>query len=159
MKRIAILSATLCIFSGIVVLSLDFLFNPTAVRDPSKVETYIASTALRMLVSLRAKRESIPMAPTNLKASIQEGDTLYGEECGDCHGLDGRTPTDEGRWMYPRAADLTSTQVQRFSDRELFWIVKNGVRLSGMPAFAKVETDEHIWNLVDYLRTFSAKHQ
>ena len=36
--------------------------------------------------------------------------------------------------------------VQRYSDRELFWIVKNGIRLSGMPAFGRVESDEHIWN-------------
>ena len=50
-------------------------------------------------------------------------------------------------------ANLISSQVQRYSDRELFWIVKNGIRLSGMPAFAKVETDEHIWNVIEYLRT------
>lgn len=58
--------------------------------------------------------------------------------------------------MYPRAADLTSREVQQYSDRELFWIVKNGVRLSGMPAFGNVEPDEHIWNLVHYVRTLRA---
>jgi hypothetical protein len=63
------------------------------------------------------------------------------------------TLTDSGRWMYPRASDLTSPAVQRYSDSELFWIVKNGIRLSGMPAFGRVESDEHIWNLVHYLRT------
>jgi mono/diheme cytochrome c family protein len=46
--------------------------------------------------------------------------------------------------------------VQAYSDRELFWIVKNGIRLSGMPAFGKVESDEHIWNLVHYIRTLPA---
>jgi mono/diheme cytochrome c family protein len=55
--------------------------------------------------------------------------------------------------MYPRASDLTSPEVQQYSDRELFWIVKNGIRLSGMPAFGRVESDEHIWNLEHYLRT------
>jgi len=58
--------------------------------------------------------------------------------------------------MYPRASDLTSREVQDYSDRELFWIVKNGIRLSGMPAFGKVESDEHIWNLVNYVRTLRA---
>lgn len=71
-----------------------------------------------------------------------------------CHGLSGRTQTDAGRWMYPRAADLGSAHVQQYSDRELFWIIKNGIRLSGMPAFGKVETDERIWDLVHYTRTF-----
>jgi mono/diheme cytochrome c family protein len=55
--------------------------------------------------------------------------------------------------MYPRASDLTSPEVQQYRDRQLFWIVKNGIRLSGMPAFGRVESDEHIWNLVHYLRT------
>lgn len=73
-----------------------------------------------------------------------------------CHGLNGRTPTDAGSWMYPRAADLGSQEVQRYSDRELFWIIKNGIRLSGMPAFGKVETGEHIWNLVHFLRKLPA---
>ena len=73
-----------------------------------------------------------------------------------CHGMNARNPTDTGRWMYPRAADLTSTEVLSYSDRELFWIVKNGIRLSGMPAFGKVESDEHIWSLVHYLRSLNA---
>jgi len=64
--------------------------------------------------------------------------------------------TESGASWYPRAADLTSREVQRYSDRELFWIVKNGVRLSGMPAFGNVEPDEHIWNLVEYVRTLPA---
>jgi len=55
--------------------------------------------------------------------------------------------------MYPRAADLTSEQVQSFSDQELFWIIQNGIRDTGMPAFGKVESGDHIWNLVDYVRT------
>ena len=80
-------------------------------------------------------------------------DKLYGTDCAMCHGSDGHTLTDNGRWMYPRASDLTSRAVRRYSDRELFWIVKNGIRLSGTPAFGKVESDEHIWNLVHYVRT------
>ena len=89
----------------------------------------------------------------NQQASIEEGDKLFGTECAACHGLDGHKPTDAGRWMYPRAADLTPPKVQQYSDRELFWIIKNGIRLSGMPAFGRVESDEHIWNLAHYVRT------
>ena len=55
--------------------------------------------------------------------------------------------------MYPRAADLGSAEVQKYSDRELFWIVKNSIRLSGMPAFGRVESDERIWHLVRFVRT------
>ena len=44
-------------------------------------------------------------------------------------------------------------QVQGYSDPELFWIIQNGIRFTGMPAFAKVETPDHIWDLVNYIRT------
>jgi mono/diheme cytochrome c family protein len=55
--------------------------------------------------------------------------------------------------MYPRASDLTSKQVQSYSDQELFWIIQNGIRFTGMPAFADVEPPDHVWDLVNYVRT------
>lgn len=54
--------------------------------------------------------------------------------------------------MYPKAADLISRESQSYSDQEAFWIIKNGIRLSGMPAFGEVESDERIWDLVFYFR-------
>jgi mono/diheme cytochrome c family protein len=153
MRRCVGLAVALCVAVFLTLLVVALEFNPSALLEPGKAETYAATTALRILVWQRARREVMLPARADWKAGVEQGDKLYGVECADCHGLDGHTPTDEGRWMHPRAANLTSGQVQQFSDRELFWIVKNGIRLSGMPAFAKVETDEHIWNLVGYLRT------
>jgi len=46
--------------------------------------------------------------------------------------------------MYPRASDLTSKQVQSYSDQELFWIIQNGIRFTGIPAFADVESPDRI---------------
>src|SRR5207302_9543462 len=86
-------------------------------------------------------------------SSVAIGQMAYGGECANCHGVDGRTPTDIGRWMYPRTLALDSAQVQQWSDAELFWIVKNGIRLSGMPGFGKSHKDEQIWHLVHYVRS------
>ena len=127
-------------------------FSLSALPEPGKTETYLAGKLRRALIHRASRRENIPPAPADRAASIEEGDKLYGTECGDCHGLDGHSPTDEGRWMYPRSANLISPETQQYSDRELFTIIRNGIRLSGMPAFGRVETDEHIWNLVHYLR-------
>jgi len=152
MKRrmlIVVISPVLAAVIGIVgfiQIRLD------ALQEPGHLETVVATQAKHLLVRWNS-REGIPPAPANLQASIAEGDKVYATDCSMCHGSDGHTPTDNGRWMYPRASDLTSRAVQRYSDRELFWIVKNGIRLSGMPAFGKVESDEHIWNLVHYVRT------
>ena len=143
---IALALAAVVVIVGFTQIKLD------ALQEPGHLETVFATQAKHLLVRW-SSREGIPPAPTNLQASIEEGDKLYGTECAECHGLDGHKPTDAGRWMYPRAADLTSPGVQQYSDRELFWNIKNGIRLSGMPAFGRVESDEHIWNLVHYLRT------
>jgi mono/diheme cytochrome c family protein len=135
----------------LIVIAL-MRFNVTALREPGRVETAVANWNLRFLVR-RASHQGIPQRPVDTKASIASGSTLYASECGICHGSDGRSPTPMGRWMYPRAADLSSEQVQSFSDQELFWIIQNGIRFTGMPAFGKVETGDNIWNLVNYVRT------
>ena len=140
--------ALLFLGSGIFVSQ----FNLSALPEPGQREAYLATKAKHFLVR-RGSRTGIPPAPPDLQVSVAEGDKLFGTECGACHGLSGNKATDAGRWMYPRAADLTSSEVQGYSDRELFWIVKNGIRLSGMPAFARVESDEHIWDLVRFVRT------
>lgn len=74
-------------------------------------------------------------------------------DCSMCHDNDGQAQNPPGRWMYPRAADLTSNRVQSYSDEELFWIIQNGIRLTGMPAFGRAESADHIWDLVNYVRT------
>jgi mono/diheme cytochrome c family protein len=127
-------------------------FTLSALPEPGRLELSLATKAKHYLVH-RSSREGIPPAPADRQVAIQEGERVYGTDCGACHGLSGHNPTDAGRWMYPRAADLTSSGVHSYSDQEVFWIIKNGIRLSGMPAFGKVETDEHIWDLVFYIHT------
>jgi len=129
-------------------------FSISALPEPGKTETVIATKAKHFLVR-RASHGGVPTAMT--QESIEEGDKLFGTECSECHGNSGRKPTDAGRWMYPRAAGLGSVEAQMYSDQELFWIVKNGIRLSGMPAFGRVESDEHMWDLVHFLRTIPTK--
>ena len=152
MKRVVWIRVSILALVLVVGGVMASQFNLSALPEPGRTETLIATGAKHFLVR-RASRAGIPPAPTDMQASITEGDKLFGTDCGACHGLNGRKPTDAGRWMYPRAADLGSAEVQKYSDRELFWIVKNGIRLSGMPAFGRVESDEHIWDLVQYVRT------
>jgi mono/diheme cytochrome c family protein len=152
MKRwILVILIALALAVAVVIVGWNQI-RLDALHEPDRVETFLATVVKRFLVS-RSSREGIPPPPSNLQESIAEGDKLYASDCSMCHGSDGHTPSDFGRWMYPRASDLTSPLVQRYSNRELFWIVKNGIRLSGMPAFGRVESEDHIWHLVNYLRT------
>ncbi len=157
-RRTAGILLVLVILAAAGVAAFVMRFNLTALEEPGHLEISVANWGKRFLIE-RASRKEIPPPPENKNASIAQGDMLYGIDCSMCHGRDGRAKTDVGRWMYPRAADLTSSEVQRYSDRELFWTIRNGIRLSGMPAFGKVESDEHIWDLVYFLRTLPQGHR
>ncbi len=133
-----------------------FTFNLSALNEPGRTETYLATLGKRWIVSRRA-RGPLPPEPPNDATGQATGGMIYRGECAQCHGLDGRKPSDIGRWMYPRTLDLASLEVQQWSDRELFWIIKNGIRLSGMPGFGKIHSDEQIWHLAHYIRSLSAQ--
>ena len=141
---------------GCLVVVIGFArFRLSALQEPGPVETRAANGAKDLLIRL-ASRKGIPQQPPNTKASIEAGATKYGLDCSTCHGIDGQAQTLSGRWMYPRAADLPSKQVQSYSDQELFWIINNGIRFTGMPGFGKIESPEHIWSLVNYVRTLQS---
>jgi len=146
------------IVAVVVVLIVIVLmrFNLSALPEPGRFETRVTTLGKRFLIG-RASEHGIPPRPADKRASVSAGGTHYGLDCSVCHSDDGRGQTPLGRGMYPRVADLTSQRVQSYSDQELFWIIQNGIRLSGMPAFGNVETEDHIWDLVNYVRTLSGK--
>ena len=149
--RLAVGMLLLCAIVAVGIFAVSQL-NLSASAPPGNVETFLATRIKHFLVE-RVSRVGLPAESPDTQASITEGDTLFGVDCSLCHGSTGRQPTETGRWMSPRAPDLGSFEVQQYSNRELFWIVKNGVRLSGMPAFGSIETDDHIWDLVHFVRT------
>src|SRR5208337_1974459 len=140
MKRLVIAGG------GVVVLVVAIAasrFTLSALPEPGRAETFLATKAKHYLVR-RSSSDGVPDPPHDRVAGLKEGGRLFGMECAACHGLSGQNPSDAGRWMYPRAADLTSRGSQSYSDHEIFWVVKNGIRWSGMPAFGSVEPDDHI---------------
>src|ERR1700760_2546974 len=137
---------------AIVVKSVASSFDLSALPDPCKLETSVADGAKKFLVHREARTSSLKV-PAIDRSDLDNAQNVFGSECATCHGNDGRTPTDLGRGLYPRAPDLGSEEVQRWSDAEMFWIIRNGIRLTGMPAFGKQLTDQETWSLVQYLRT------
>ncbi len=124
----------------------------SALPNPGPVEKSLAMKAKDWYIG-RAARAQLPPQPANDADSISKGEALFGMECVSCHGEDGHTPTAIGRSMYPRVLDLGSPEVQEMNDRELFWVVQNGIRLSGMPGFAHINSDQEIWHLAHFVRS------
>jgi hypothetical protein len=130
---------------GIVVLTWIGLRHVSlpALDEPGRAETYLATKAKPLLVGREARYIS-RLEPANLSQSVMIGGMHFRARCASCHGLDARTPSDIGSAMYPRASGLGSAEVQRCSDAELFWIIQNGIRLTGMPGFGKSLSDGEI---------------
>jgi mono/diheme cytochrome c family protein len=135
-----------------VVADCVMTANVSALPEPGPLETWMAMKVKGWYIS-RAAGGSLPKAPTNDASSVSTGETLFSMGCTSCHGKDGRSPTNIGKSMYPRVLDLGAPEVQGMNDRELFWIIKNGIRLSGMPGFAKILSDEQIWQTTYYVRS------
>ena len=134
------------------VVYMAMTFSMSALEQPGLIETFVATRVRDWSIS-RAARRPLPAAPKQNEENISKGSAIYGMACATCHGQDGRNPTPIGKSMYPPVPNLRSPDIQRMSDRELFWIVKNGVRLSGMPGFANIEDDGQIWCVVYYVHS------
>ncbi len=134
---------------GWLVLSAISL---SALDEPGSIETVIANAGKGFLIGRSAARE-IPPADPSRSPNPGLGRGLFIGECAQCHGFDGRTPTEMGLRMYPRVVDLGSEHVQSYTDEEVFWIVKNGIRLTGMPGLGDSQPDPNIWAIVDFIRT------
>ena len=145
---------------GAVVFAIAGLFavlsrvDLSAIQQPGRTAEYLRSKLTRAVIRRRASREEIPAGPADRETSMSlaAGKTLYDTDCASCHGPDGHTLTSAGRGMLPRSVALDSASVQSYSDRELFSIIREGIRFTGMPGFAGTDTNDQIWYVVDYLR-------
>ncbi len=118
-------------------------------------------TAAEELMALTLRHLAIPRDHRNMKnpiplspAILAEGRMHWADHCASCHGNDGRGQTDIGRNLYPKAPDMTSGRTQNLSDGELLAIIKNGIRLTGMPAWGDPSSqgDSQNWKLIHFIR-------
>jgi cytochrome c553 len=86
---------------------------------------------------------------------VSQGQEVFLGSCAQCHGADARGDTNVGRNMNPPAMDLSSAHVQHWSDSELFWIIQNGVRLTGMPSWKSSISDDDTWKLAHFIHNIS----
>ena len=135
---------------GIVSAMLGALIlGCTASKPPSEGETSLANAAKDVTIPLEAGKMTNPLPET--AEVVSQGQEVFLGSCAQCHGADARGDSDLGRNMAPPAMDLTSAHVQHWSDAELFWIIQNGVRLTGMPSWKSSISDNDTWKLARYI--------
>jgi thiosulfate dehydrogenase len=115
-----------------------------ATASPLPLERYFARTALRQTIH-RSAPKSAPGSPDG--AQLIDAARKYRDRCEMCHGLPG-APSSLSKAMFPHPpALLEGTGVTDDPVERTFWVVKNGIRLSGMPAFGQILTDADIWRI------------
>jgi mono/diheme cytochrome c family protein len=135
---------------GVISATLGALLpGCTAGKQPSKEETTLANAAKDVVIPLKAGNMKNPLPETD--EVLSQGQQAFLGSCALCHGADGRGGTSIGSHMDPPAMDLTSAHVQHWSDGELFWIIQNGVRLTGMPSWKSSVSDDDTWKLARFI--------
>ena len=119
--------------------------------EPSRVEAVMARAMRHWAVpsDLRDMKNPVPLTPQ----SVAEGRSHFADHCAGCHGNDGKGG-GMAKSMYPKAPDMTLAATQSLSDGELFSLIENGVRLTGMPGFGSgtAESAHGSWGLVHFIR-------
>ncbi len=123
----------------------------TADKHPSREETTLANAAKDVVIPLEAGKMKNPLPETD--EVVSQGQAVFLESCALCHGADGHGQTSIGRNMYPPAADMHSAHVQHWSEGQLFWIIRNGVRLTGMPSWQSSISEDDTWKLARFIHS------
>ena len=140
----------LALFAGVLFWVSQRGFS--AKDQPSRIET-VAARQLRRLATpgdARATADPGPRTPETLR----EGMSHFADHCASCHANDGSGATEMGANLYPKTPDMRLTDTQSLADGELFYIIENGIRFTGMPAWSTgtPESAQATWHLVQFIR-------
>lgn len=152
MKRgnlILIVLVAIALAAGLAAASI--LHNGLSARaTPTALEAMMARNARHLAIPASARAQKNPLAASD--ENLREARLHFADHCATCHGNDGGGDTMLGKGLYPKPPDLRLEETQKLSDGELFWIIENGVRFTGMPAFSAPGAQNDSWKLVLFIR-------
>ncbi len=149
MKVLLVLILLAAIGAGVYVFS--GAYNVAAITPDPPLKRWLLSTVSDASVTRHAKGITAPAlgAPEQLKMGFHH----YDEMCAICHGSPGAKPSELSQGLNPRAPKFSKGT--DLSPEELFWVTKNGIQMTGMPAWGPTHTDEEIWAMVAFIPQLS----
>ncbi len=153
-KTIAIAGvAFLALILGLILLVFSGVYNVSAAKPQSEMVGKLLSRIMVQSVRHHARDVNVPPGiDLNDRALAGQVGGAYGLACRSCHAAPGMK-SDPWVYLYPAAADLTRVDVVgKWSDKELFWIIKNGVAHTGMIGLGPTHDDEKIWSVAAFVR-------
>jgi mono/diheme cytochrome c family protein len=139
------------VVAGVGVWLSGVLGNyPGARGVPTRTEIALARTLRSWSIPSAARNSKNPFHSS--PELLQEAARHFADHCASCHGNDGSGATEMGRNFFPRGPDMRSEATQHLSDGELYYMIHNGVRWTGMPAWGDSDNDSDSWKLVLFIR-------
>ena len=145
--------ASVAVFVVIGVWSYWFLtaHGFSARERPTALEAFLARHARRIATPPGAGELKNPLRATPL--NVAEARDHFADHCAICHDNNGSGKTQINEGLYPPAPDMREPETQNLTDGEIFYIIKNGIRFTGMPGWGG--EDEENWKLVLFIRHLS----
>jgi len=124
--------------------------------EPTVVETLLARRLRHLAIPAADRALPNPLAVS--EEALRSGREHFADHCAICHANNGSGETSLNQGLYPRAPDMRRSGTQDLSDGEIYWIIRNGIRLSGMPGWGggTAHEDEETWGLVHFIRHLPA---
>jgi len=147
MKRLAALLALA--IAAAAALFYAGVYDISATDQHLAPTYWLLDTGMRRAVKQRAARITPP--DLGQPGQSQRGLALYRRHCVQCHGAPGVAPEPFALGMTPAPANLVYT-AREWPPAEVFWVVKEGIKMTGMPAWKYRMPDEDIWAVVSFMR-------
>jgi len=156
MKRrtLLIIIVAAALFGLVVAVAASFLHDGLSSRaTPTKFEIMLARNARHLATPASARLAQNPLLVS--AEDLRDARLHFADHCAICHANNGGGQTMIGGGLYPKPPDLRLPETQDLTDGELFWIIENGVRFTGMPAFSNNGGHGGMldsWKLVHFIR-------
>lgn len=153
MKRLVLLALILFGATGVAMAIYVRSHGFSARPEPSSTEAFVARHVRSFGIPASARSASNPIVFS--PEVLSEAMAHFADHCATCHANDGSGNTPIGRGLYPRPPDMRQAATQDLTDGEIYWVIHNGVRFTGMPAFGEDKPDmpdEDSWKLVHFIR-------
>ena len=151
MKKVIITVAST--FAVLIIGFLLFIssgaYNISAVSPHNGLTRWIIHTLKDN--SIEKRDADIQVPNLNDTTLIRIGFEHYNEMCVDCHGAQGIEQSEWAKGMYPDPPSFYR-HANRMDPKETFWTIKNGIKMTGMPAFGPTHSDQKIWAMTAFIK-------
>ncbi len=149
---ITLIIAAATVAIGAILYAFSGIQDVSARSPHSGVISWLLSTTSHASIERRASDIDVPdLSDASLaRAGIKDFDAM----CAACHGAPGREPEAMGQGLNPPAPDLAESAAH-MQPAELFWVTKNGLKMTGMPAWGATHDDDALWPVVAFITTLA----